>query len=133
MKLKVSCTNCSKLFSVSSDNVNVTKCYTAKYGESLTITSYDCETCGFKHIVQIDNKVTSELFAKTVVMMKQKLTLSKLGRDVSTKQKQEFKDLRNILTAIRTELMIKFNGTDVRREDGTVFKLKCQMGFVDEK
>lgn len=109
LSLMVECEGCHSKFTLVSDNVT----YRRKFdicGRSIFLTYYDCQSCGRRHFVQIDDNQTLE------IMKVNKRTFTKLAakrannRDIPQKQLDKYKKQTKHLRNRRMELMKEFTG-----------------------
>jgi transcription elongation factor Elf1 len=136
MNIKVVCSSCNKEFDCGVEQkltkVKQRKIKHCKTQKELVVTYFHCPYCSHEHIVQLDDNNTMELFKEVISQMRNKVILSRQGKNVSKKDSIKFKKNRNLLTTYRTELMREFDGDLFTEESGIEFELKCTMGFMDE-
>lgn len=136
MNIKVVCSSCGVEFDCG-DGKDMTKVKQRKIvsyekNTELLATYFYCPKCGYEHIVQLDDNNSIELFKEVVKQMRNKVLLSRNGKNVSKKETKSFKKNRNLLTTYRTELMRQYDKTLFVEETGIEFELQCTMGFVDD-
>ena len=112
--MELVCPNCSHRnhYDVAGSTVKNKVKFKAE-GQSIYLTYYDCEKCGNRVFVGIDNQITLKMLHKSkdqmTVMMKAKRGGSLLG----VKQMQEFKKQNSDLAQTRNKLMEHFTGVVV--------------------
>lgn len=136
MNIKVVCSSCGKEFDCGNGTglveVSQRKIISKETRKELLATYFHCPECNHEHIVQLDDNNTMELFKEVISQMRNKVILSRQGKNVSKKESKKFKKNRNLLTMYRIELMREFNEQLFVEESGVEFELKCTMGFMDE-
>lgn len=134
MQIKTVCSYCSHEFAVGGNGEvkqRIVKCVSD--GKCVNVTYYFCPSCGGEHIVQLDDEYTSDLLQKTQALLRSKVIMSRLGKDVSPKEKKDFKNIRTILTQYRNGLMSQYNGQTFVEEGSDIeFELHCVMGEVKD-
>ena len=113
MSLLVECEDCKHKFQISSgdsaEHVTHKKEFNVN-GKSIFLTYYDCQSCGRRHYVQIDD-VTSLSRLKEVKSMFIKLSVAKKkGKEIPQKQSAKFKKARQYLSDYRMNLMKEYTG-----------------------
>lgn len=105
------CMDCKKSFKI--DTGNVKQIEVESNGNKLIITYVDCQFCGRRHYVQIDNDESSKLKVRNLVMFK-KLSKKKLsGKRISKLENNSFKSMAQALLDLRTNLMKEYEGQTV--------------------
>ena len=108
---KIECIECKEKFSA--DVTNVKQMNAECNGNTLNIIYVDCQFCGRRHYVQIDNDESSKLKTRNLVWFK-KLSKKKLsGKKIGKTENNTFKSLRKELLDLRTELMKEYEGQTV--------------------
>lgn len=106
--VSIECIDCKKSYGVNSENLK--RISVTCDGNELEVLYIDCPYCGKRHYVQIDDKESSKMKVKALVMFK-KLSEKKLsGRRVGKLEATSFEKLRNKLSETRTKLMSEYEG-----------------------
>lgn len=134
MQIKIECSSCSKQFAVGGNGeVKQRNIISVKDDKVLKVTYFFCPECGYEHIVQLDDEYTDDLLKKTQTLLKAKVMLGRVGKNVTAKEKREFKNIRTLITEYRNGLMTKYDSTMFKEEDtGIEFELKCVTGIVED-
>lgn len=105
------CIDCKKSFEANSENVKQMEAECN--GNKLTIIYVDCQFCGRRHYVQIDNEESNKIKIRNLLWFK-KLSKKKLsGKKIGKSENNTFKSLRKQLLDLRTELMKEYDGQTV--------------------
>lgn len=86
-------------------------------GDKIYLTYFDCERCGNRHYVQIDNDDTLECCQKCYKYMIKLSSAKRRKQTISQKLNFNFKDLRAKLNTKRLNLMLKYNGKVINNGD----------------
>ncbi len=78
-------------------------------GESIQLTYFDCQVCGKRHYVQVDNNRTNEMLKEVSQLMTKLMVLKKKDKPIPQKQSDKFKRKREHLAKIRIDLMKEYN------------------------
>lgn len=106
--VRLECIDCKKSFEANSSNVKIIK--VEHDGNILDVIYVDCEHCGKRHYVQVDNDESNKLKVKNLLMFK-KLSKKKLAdKNISKYENKMFKGLRENLLDLRAELMKEYEG-----------------------
>lgn len=132
MLINTICKKCEHEFVLGSDNVKQRTVVHKESNKQYVLTYYHCPECNEEHIVQIDDNSSLELLKETTLMMKEKVIASRAGKNISKKSSKEFKKKRNLLTAYRTELMVKLDNQVFVEEFGIEFEIHFTMSNVEE-
>lgn len=135
MQIKVVCSYCKEEFTAGGNGVEVLQrdVRSNNDGKVFTITYFHCPKCNCEHIVQMDDEYTKDLLKQTTNMMKAKILLGRVGKNINERMKKQFKQERALLTEYRTGLMAKYNKTEfIEEETGAEFELDCISCFTDK-
>ena len=122
MLLLVECEDCKQKFEIGeNDKVKAAKVTHKKEfnvnGKSIYLTYYDCPSCGRRHFVQIDDKVSLSKL-KDVNTMFVKLSIAKRrGKEIPEKQLVKFKKARQHLSDYRIKLMKEFTDKSIHDDE----------------
>lgn len=86
-------------------------------GDTIYLTYFDCEKCGNRHYVQIDDDETLEYYQKCYKYMVKLSSAKRNKQTISQKLNSKFKDLRAKLNTKRLSLMLKYDGKVIRNGD----------------
>lgn len=116
--LVIKCSKCGFANNVTQDSVLIKHKVPVKCGDdTIYLTYFDCERCGNRHYVQIDNDETLEDYKKCYKYMV-KLSLSNRKRQpINKKDALKFKNLRAELNKKRLDLMVKYDGKIIYNDD----------------
>lgn len=113
MSLLVECEDCKTKFRISAGEAVNAVTHKKEFnvnGQSIFLTYYDCQSCGRRHYVQIDDK-TSLNKLREVSQQFVKLSIAKKkGKDIPQKQSAKFKKARQNLSDYRMNLMKEYTG-----------------------
>lgn len=78
--------------------------------QSIFLTYYDCPSCGRRHFVQIDDKVSLEKLNETKKLFVKLSIMKRKGKEIPIKQSAKFKKARQHLSDYRMNLMKQYTG-----------------------
>lgn len=85
--------------------------------DKIYLTYFDCEKCGNRHYVQIDDDETLEMSKKCCLYMVKLSSAKRYKQTISQKLNSKFKDLRAKLNTKRLDLMLKYDGKVIHNGD----------------
>lgn len=110
MSLVVVCEDCFERFKIGSqDSINYKKEFNVN-GQSIFLTYYDCPSCGRRHFVQVDDKISLEKLNETKKLFVKLSTMKRKGKEIPIKQSAKFKKARQHLSDYRMNLMKQYTG-----------------------
>lgn len=115
-KLLAECENCRYRFKISSVNVSHKERFTVN-GKSIFLTYYDCQSCGRRHFVQIDDANSIEKMRAITNEFYKLIKMRKQGKEISEKQLAKFKKARQHLSDYRMNLMKEYTGKLIRNNE----------------
>lgn len=121
------CEECSTNIEVNSSTIRKEEVVSCDDNKMLIIIYYDCPTCGRRHIVQIDDIITSKLLRELTKMIG-KASRKKKRHDLLTdKEVTKINKTRADLAAKRFELMKTYQGKSYRMGNEILeFKVSMQ-------
>lgn len=111
MSVLVECEDCRSKFQISNTNVKRRE-YQGK-GGSIWLTYYDCQECGRRHYVLIDDVSTNHLLNEVKHGIAKKAVCKRKGQMLSKKQSAKLLRNNSDLDAARKHLMEDYNNTEV--------------------
>lgn len=116
----IECENCGCKFLAASTIDRRDFCIDDK---TISLTFYDCKSCGTRHFVQADTKETLQELERVKQEMRKCMENKRKGKK-NKKQSDKFKKAREHLAKSRNKLMNEFTGkTAVQVETGESFVL----------
>lgn len=108
LRINAFCEECKERFEVNSQNLN--KKEYNYLGKSIWVTYYDCPHCGRRHMVQVDDEKSKQMFVKVSIMFAQLSNAKRKGKMISKKSSDKFKKARSDLSSYRMALAKELNG-----------------------
>lgn len=109
--LPATCKSCKEHFTVGESELSAKLVHKRKFvveGLTIFLTYYDCPKCGYRHIVQIDNRTTLELLSQTTILMCKLMRRREANRNLPQKQSDKFQKTQRHLSQLRTTLKKEF-------------------------
>lgn len=123
LNIMARCEGCEKVFEVNYGNIKNREFDVN--GRSIFLTYYDCQSCGRRHFVQIDDAKSKQMLVGVSVKFAKMAAMKNKGKSIPKKQSEKFKKTRQNLSDYRTTLMKEFTGKLVHdSEAGTDFELR---------
>lgn len=104
MSLLIDCEDCKEKFRVQSSEVTHKKEFKVN-GESIFLTYFDCPSCGRRHFVQIDDKISLDKMKNVQKTFIKFSVMKRKGKAISEKQSEKFRKARKDLSEYRNKLM----------------------------
>lgn len=123
LRVQVICDQCNTNRSISGTDVHNGEFEVN--GESIQLTYFDCQVCGKRHYVQVDNNRTLALLSDVKKRMTKLMVLRNKNKPIPQKQSDTFKRKREHLAKIRNELMREYQDKPCKNiETGEEFILR---------
>lgn len=115
LSFMIECSRCKERYEVTgeSNNLSVSKEFIDENNKHIWLTYFDCEKCGKRHFLQIDDS-TSKALVKKCIKDLASLSKKKLSKkDVPINKANKFKKERERLSTYRVDLMKNYTGRKV--------------------
>jgi DNA-directed RNA polymerase subunit RPC12/RpoP len=113
ISMAVECEECKHRFKITPDDEAGSVQFKREFfvnEQSIFLTYYDCPSCGRRHFVQIDDKVSLEKLNETKKLFVKLSIMKRKGREIPIKQSAKFKKARQHLSDYRMNLMKQYTG-----------------------
>lgn len=107
------CEGCGSRFQIGASNGGVQITHKKRYGvngQSIYLTYYDCQNCGRRHFVQIDDDFTLAALEENRKMFVKLAARRKSDKPIHKKQSDKYEKQKRHLRECRIKLMKEFTG-----------------------